>query len=189
MQTVYQIDVANTSLNVQKVYDNVCKNIKTFDKNWSYISTIQRGNQSYFMFLNWFEHNALTVSYIDLEMPNKCIKANRIVMKRDIISGLSNKTLPMFSFGTPSFEFKKGKLWLGVGHTKVMTTMKYVNQKIIDFKFAINKTLRGAGNYVQRNSYFYLVYFYMLEKTAQGHYKMMFSDSYLYYFPEQKYTI
>ena len=186
--SIYQIDVTGTGLNVQKVYDNVCKNIKTFDKNWSYVSVIQRDNQPYFMFLNWFERNALTVSYINLQKPAECIKENLIVMKRDIIPGLGNKTLPMFSFGTPTFELKKDKLWLGVGHTKVMTTMKYENQKIIDFKFAINKTLRGTGNYVQHNSYFYLVYFYMLEKTVQGQYKMMISDSYLYYFPDQKYT-
>jgi hypothetical protein len=186
--SIYQIDVTSTVLKVQKVYNNVCKNLKTFDKNWSYVSVTQRIGQPYFMFLNWFEKGALTVSYINLQKPNECIKENLIMMKRDIISGLGNKILPMFSFGTPTFELKNDKLWIGVGHTKVMTTMKYENQKIIDFKFAINEKLRSAGNYVQHNSYFYLVYFYMLEKTAQGQYKMMLSDSYLYYFPDQKYT-
>ena len=194
--SIYQIDVMSTGLKVQKVYDNVCKSIKTFDKNWSYVSSIQRNNQPYFMFLNWFEKDALTVSYINLQKPSECIKENFITMKRDIISGLGSKVLPMFSFGTPTIELKKGKLWLGVGHTKIMTTMRYDNQKIIDFKFAIHENLRSAGNYIQHNSYFYLVYFYTLEKNATAHeneqgkdkYKMMLSDSYLYYFPDQKYT-
>lgn len=186
--SIYQIIVTETGLKVHKIYDNVCKNIKTFDKNWAYVSVIQRNEKSYFMFLNWFEKDALTVSYINLQKPNECIKENLITMKRDIISGLGNKILPMFSFGTPTFELKKGKLWVGVGHTKVMTTMKYENQKLIDFKFAINDNLRRTSNYIKHNSYFYLVYFYILEKTEHGHYKMMLSDSYLYYFPDQKYT-
>lgn len=202
--SIYQINIdnasasTNTSINVQKVYDNVCKNIKTFDKNWSYITSIQRNKSSYFMFLNWFENNALTVSYINLQKPHMCIKENLITMKRDIISGIGSKMLPMFSFGTPTIEVKRTEpntnsiLWIGVGHTKIMTTMKYENKKLIDFKFAINKNLRENGNYIQHNSYIYLVYFYTLEKnitkTGQEQYKMMLSDSYLYYFPEQKYT-
>lgn len=192
--SIYQIDVMNTGIKVQKVYDNICKNIKTFDKNWSYVSVVKRDAQPYFMFLNWFEKDALTVSYINLQKPSDCIKENLITMKRDIISGLGSKALPMFSFGTPTIELKKGKLWLGVGHTKVMTTMKYDNQKIIDFKFSINKVIRSVGNYIQHNSYYYLLYFYTLENIGtsnaeeQDKYKMMLSDSYLYYFPDQKYT-
>lgn len=186
--SIYQINIMKTEIKLQKVYDNICKNIKTYDKNWSYVTVVKRDAQSYFMFLNWFEKDALTVSYINLQKPNECIKENLITMKHDIISGLGNKMLPMFSFGTPTFEIKKGKLWVGVGHTKVMTTMKYDNQKIIDFKFSIHNTLRSAGNYVQHNSYYYLVYFYTLEKIGKKQYKMMLSDSYLYYFPDQKYT-
>lgn len=194
--TIYEIIITATGLTVKKAYDGICKNIKTFDKNWSYVSVVKRTphTQQYFMFLNWFENNTLTASYINLQKPSECIKEPLIIMKRDTISGLGNKVLPMFSFGTPLFELKKGKLWLGVGHTKIMTTMKYQNQKIIDFKFAINNTLRSAGNYIQHNSYYYLVYFYMLEliektsSTGFGKYKMILSDSYLYYFPEQKYT-
>lgn len=186
--SIYQIYIMPTQLIVQKVYDNICKNIKSFDKNWSYVSVITRDDKPYFMFLNWFEKNALTVSYINLQNPNKCIKENLIIMKRDIIFGLGSKVLPMFSFGTPTFELKKDKLWIGVGHTKIMTTMQYNNQKIIDFKFRINNILRSAGNYIQHNSYYYLVYFYTLEKINETQYKMMFSDSYLYFFPDQKYT-
>lgn len=190
--TIYEINITTAKLNVKKAYNGLCKNIKTFDKNWAYVSVVKRNKQQYFMFLNWFENNTLTASYINLQTPGECIKEPLIIMKRDIISGLGNKVLPMFSFGTPAFELKKGKLWFGVGHTKVMTTMKYQNQKIIDFKFAINNTLRSSGNYIQHNSYYYLVYFYMLElidnTSIPGKYKMMFSDSYLYYFPDQEYT-
>jgi hypothetical protein len=186
--SIYRIDIMSTVIKVRKVYDNICKNIKTYDKNWSYVGIITRDAQQYFMFLNWFEKDALTVSYINLQNPNECIKENLITMKRDIISGLGSKVLPMFSFGTPSFEVKKGKLWVGVGHTKIMTTTNYENKNIIDFRNTISDVLRSAGNYVQHNSYYYLIYFYTLEKMGNDKYKMMVSDSYLYYFPDQKYT-
>jgi hypothetical protein len=185
--SIYQINIFPTAISLKKMYTNLCKNIKTYDKNWAYLTSVKRDGTDYFMFLNWFEKDALTVSYINKNNPAECIKESLITMKGDIVTGLGNKSLPMFSFGSPAFELKSGTQWVGVGHTKVISTMNYDNPKIKDFKFLINDEIRGTSKYIKHNSYLYLTYYYILEKRGNT-YHMKFSDSYLYYFPEEEYT-
>lgn len=167
-------------------YIDICINIKKYDKNWSFIKITSHDNQPYFMFLNWFENGYLTVSYIPLNVKNKdCIKKNIIKMKGDLIDGIGNKKLPMFSFGTPMFQLNENE-WIGSGHIKIINTYKYENDELNNFKIQLLE-LNKEYNYVEHLSYVYLTYHILLSKN-NGEWKMLISDAFLYIPVEKKYV-
>ena len=159
---------------------------KKFDKNWSFITF----NNDYFEFLNWFENENVTITLINKK--NKCChKKNIIKMGKDIIDGIGNDKLPMFSFGTPFINImtdNKDIEFQGIaaGHTKIILTKKYDNKNIMAF-FDDIKDLRLDDSYIEHNSYIYMCYFIKLIKYKNNTYDMFISDSYLFIDKNQQY--
>lgn len=159
---------------------------KKYDKNWSFILF----KNNYFEFLNWFENGHVTITFID-KSSKCCYKRNIIKMEGDIIDGLGNNKLPMFSFGTAfinintddkDIEFQG----IAVGHTKIILTKLYDNENIKLLFNDINN-LRLDESYIEHNSYIYMCYFIKLIKYKNNTYDMYISDSYLFIDKNQKY--
>ena len=194
---IYQIVIEHSKINAAfplnegmtklTFYTDICKNIKQYDKNWAYLTSNIYDGIPYFVFLNWFENGTVTMSYLPKKVKIKeCIKKVAITMKGDKIDGLGNNIFPMFSFGTPMYELIKDKLWIGSGHIKILNTLEYKNNNIINFRNKITE-LKKKYKYIQHLSYIYLTYHIVLIKK-EDKWNMLISDGYLY-IPTNKYYV
>ena len=163
-------------------YNKICNNsiehstvndiAKTpYDKDWSLVDIINNK----FFFLNWFEKSYLTCSLVNLNK-KECEKINIIKMNNDVIHGLGNDYLPMFSFGSPCLRIvnkKNDKVYIGAGHIKIIFSYNYKNQKILDF---IEKV--KSIKHVQHVSYIYTMYLFKFS-IVDNKFKFEISDSLL----------
>jgi hypothetical protein len=183
VRNIYNITITNNSIVIKKHYNinylDICKDIIKYDKNWSY----WKYEDNNMIFLNWYEDKYVTITKFN-KKTGKCIKENLVEMKKDLIPGLGNKKLPMFSFGTPFVEINKNE-WISAGHIKIISFYKYDNKKLLDFRKSISK--REKYNYINLITYYYLTY-YILIKKINNKYKMFISDAYLYLLPKEKYV-
>ena len=164
---------------------------KKFDKNWSIVEIIKKDDNKYFEFINWYENGYVTNTLINMKTGGG-IKNNIIKMENDIIDGLGNAYLPMFSFGTPFLKIENADsniifTGIAVGHTKIIILKSYDNENIDNFIKKKIELLDILDNYIQHNSYIYLAYYIKLIKYKDGTYDMFISDSYLYIDMSQKY--
>lgn len=195
-----KIYLSNKNTSGEKMYSKnlVCsinddyKNqyINKYDKNWALIDIINdKELGKSFEFLNWFDKDSsyITTTIVQIN-GNKCKKNNYIKMKKDIIPIYGNEYLPMFSFGTPFIKFKinnkkknRGIIYDGisVGHTKVRSTKEYTEGNLKNFISLVRDKYKNF-NYIEHNSYMYLLYFIRLKKYKNGKKIMKISDSFLY---------
>ena len=200
--SIYEIGIINNKIQINFSFDKTkdnklyiknklcskCDNtkddencfIKQFDKNWSLINVTDKT----FEFLNWFENNYVTITLID-KITGSCYKKNIIKMNKDIIDGLGNDIMPMFSFGTPILKLDNNDsniLYTGIcaGHTKIINSKKYNNKNIDLFLENKKNLLNNNSNYIEHNSYIYLCYFIKIIKYKDTSYKMFISDSFLF---------
>lgn len=163
---------------------NFCGNIKEFDKNWAFVEPIQEGRTTYYTFLNWYERNSVSMSYIDKNPVNKpCVKKLIIKQNKDIISGLDpNFETGMFSFGSPFLPLSRTDTsyeGVAVGHIKIMyTSHKYKNPILTEFLKKVDE-LNKSDTFISHTAYYYLMYYIHL-KRKNDKYEMFISDSYLY---------
>ena len=157
----------------------MCKNIRKYDKNWAYLTC----TETEYIFLNWFEDATVTLSKVSKTNQQNCTKEPIIKMHKSKINGLGSKTLPIFSFGTPMYELEKGKVWIGVGHCKIITTANYASDKINLFR----QELQDIGQqHIQHLTYYYLCYNIVL-LYKENRYRMYISDAYLNMLPNEEY--
>jgi hypothetical protein len=165
--------------------------LKKFDKNWSLVDIIQQNDINYFEFINWFENKHVTNTLINMKTGDG-IKNNIILMEGDIIDGLGNANLPMFSFGTPFLKIEstdENIYYTGIaaGHSKIIITKTYDNENIMKFINNIYEKYGKLNNFIQHNSYIYMIYYIKFIKYKNNTYDMFISDSYLYIDINQQY--
>jgi hypothetical protein len=193
---IHEITLSETEVTAKPTQSELCLNIRAYDKNWAFFTA----NKDTLVFLNWFEDDKVTLSHVPLNDPKNCLKTNLIEMKKDKIPALGTPFLPMFCFGTPLVEITKDKLWVGLGHTKVITRLDYENPKMEEFKKQCDVLIRQkhkdnvaankpnpSGRFIQHASYYYSLYYFTVEKKKEK-YQVRFSNSYLYVLPSEKYT-
>lgn len=164
-------EMDNNNIAIPKpIQDNI--HVKLYDKNWAFIDIINKYKTECFVFLNWFLNKSVKITYVPLNKNKLCFSENIIKMNGDIIDGLGTNDMPMFSLGTPCFKLDDNN-YIGAGHVKIIRTKKYENKKINKF---IN-FLNSDKNYIHHNSYFYLVFYYIL---TMNNYKLMISNSFIY---------
>lgn len=178
----------NLLCSVNENYTN--QYVNKFDKNWSFVDIINDSEfGKSFEFLNWYDRDRLYITSTIVQINgHKCRKDNFIKMKKDIIPVYGNEFLPMFSFGTPFVRFKinnkkknKGIIYDGisVGHTKIRITKEYTEGNLNKFIFLVRDKYKNC-NYIEHNSFMYLIYFIRLKKYKNGKKIMKISDSFLY---------
>jgi hypothetical protein len=182
VSNIFEIMIDNKEIKIFMKYNNlhsyrnICKNIKTYDKNWAYWKTEKVNGVDNFVFLNWFNDDYVTVSYVPKKNPSTCVKKNLIKMKKDRILGLGSKKQGMFSFGSRLIETDKN-VWLGVGHIKLIPGQAYENNNIVNFLSLVKENICKKS--VMHTSYMYCVYYYVIS-VLNNKYKMCVSDGILY---------
>ena len=210
MTSIYQIKIINNTIYIstdlgdpifEKEYfyfkNKICSKcdelpncyVKKYDKNWAFVDIVnhERLGKS-FEFINWFENGYITNTIVSMDRKNQECEKNKIIkMNRDIIDGIGNNKLPMFSFGTPFFRIRnddKNVIYdgIGCGHIKIITTKNYDNNKLKNFIEQMHNYFKKNYDkeYIEHGSYLYLVYFVRLLKYADGKTKMFISDASLY---------
>jgi len=175
------IDFEKFTIKLKKLNSiNICQNLIKYDKNWSFF----KQEKNFFIFLNWFENEKITLSYIPINNSNQCEKKELLTMKKDLIPGLGNDYLPMFSFGTPFIKIDEDN-YISIGHTKLLTHKYYKNKNINNFKYNIRTLYKD--NYIEHLSYFYCCYYIIINKK-NSRYNFYFSDSILYIDTKEKYS-
>lgn len=156
---------------------------KIYDKNWSFVEFDIINKQ--FLFLYWFEEEGVSMIYVNNKFNSGCVKKTIVKYKKDKILGLGSTTLPLFSFGSTTIKLKSQQFsqdFIGVGHIKIIKNFKFDEaSKINLFRNKLSSQLinKFGDNYIEHNSYFYLMFFFRLLKNEKGKYAMLISDSYL----------
>lgn len=169
---------------------NICENVKEYDKNWSFVKKNVINGDNYFLFLNWFENDCLSITNVPFSRDkNDCIKENIIKMKKDKLLGLGSDKCGMFSLGVPLAEYKCDDEYcgIGIGHIKICTNKKYTNKNIIDFLDNIKLLKEKSNKLITHLSYHYLSYFFILKKNGNK-YSFLISDGYLFTDSKKEYT-